>query len=320
MRPRSRIITPLIARGSVIGCVTLMRTGLSNENDTSADLAFAQQLADRAALAVDNARLFRDTQQALHVRQDVLRFVSHDLKNPLTSLRMPTEILHELIQEGAKHDSPAEIKERIVYGLKHMDTLTLSMWGLVNELLDVSQMQSGQQLPLKRSEVDLVALVGASIAEYQSPDRSIGLRTSEPVLVGRGTRHASAGFWTICSRTRSSTAPAVDRFRSALSGRALETWSGCWSKTTAWASLRPTYHACSTCFSDQATFLPACAAPGSDWRERQIVEQHGGLIDSSGTFHRAQPVHNDRVRQKPPRRVGLAPAGKRYGLLGDGSR
>jgi signal transduction histidine kinase len=185
MRPRSRIITPLIARGSVIGCVTLMRTGLSNENDTSADLAFAQQLADRAALAVDNSRLFRDTQQALHVRQDVLRFVSHDLKNPLTSLRMPTEILHELIQEGAKHDSPAEIKERIVYGLKHMDTLTLSMWGLVNELLDVSQMQSGQQLPLKRSEVDLVALVGASIAEYQSPDRSIGLRTSEPVLVGR---------------------------------------------------------------------------------------------------------------------------------------
>jgi signal transduction histidine kinase len=86
----SMMIVPLVARDT-LGCVTLIRATGSNDPYISADLDLAE------SLALDNARLFRDAttaiqarDRALATREDVLRFVSHDLKNPLTSIRLHT--------------------------------------------------------------------------------------------------------------------------------------------------------------------------------------------------------------------------------------
>ena len=60
--PRSVIITPLVARGFTIGALLLVWTDTDRHYDET-DLQFAQEFACRAALAVDNARLFQQTQE-----------------------------------------------------------------------------------------------------------------------------------------------------------------------------------------------------------------------------------------------------------------
>lgn len=67
LKPRSALIVPLIARGRILGAITLASTVAGRYS--SADLALSEGLAHRAALAVDNARLYQETQEALRREQ-----------------------------------------------------------------------------------------------------------------------------------------------------------------------------------------------------------------------------------------------------------
>ena len=76
------MIVPLVARDTVLGVITLIAAE-SGRRYAHANLATARDLGARAAMAIDNARLFERAQQAIRSREDVLSFVSHDLRNPL---------------------------------------------------------------------------------------------------------------------------------------------------------------------------------------------------------------------------------------------
>ena len=71
---KSAAIVPLIARGQILGCITLVTAESGRCYDT-ADLALVEDLARRGALAVDNARLYRDTEQALQRRAELLSLI-----------------------------------------------------------------------------------------------------------------------------------------------------------------------------------------------------------------------------------------------------
>lgn len=92
--PRAVLTVPMVAREEVLGTITVAATRREARYDDD-DVAFALQLADRAALAVDNARLYGDARAAVRMREDVLAVVSHDLRDLLSSAYGSAELLLE---------------------------------------------------------------------------------------------------------------------------------------------------------------------------------------------------------------------------------
>jgi signal transduction histidine kinase len=178
---RSLIRVPLRTRGRAFGSMTLLRTGSARAFE-AADLTLAKELAWTASMAIEKARLQRESDEALRVRNKVLSVVSHDLRNPLQVIDLNLEILGELVlgDEG----SPAQ--RELARGLARIGRASLRMNAMIRELLDVAALQAGEPLTLDRRPTDLVPLARQLVEELQQrwKDRTIELETRLPELVG----------------------------------------------------------------------------------------------------------------------------------------
>jgi PAS domain S-box-containing protein len=128
----SLIRVPLTARGQVVGMLTLGRARDAEPYDLR-DLAVAEELARRAAIAIDNARLYSAAKAAIDARDEVLGIVSHDLRNPLGVVMSTSELLL---------DPQSAPEERNRY-LQIIRRSARSMNLLINDLLDVGQSDNG---------------------------------------------------------------------------------------------------------------------------------------------------------------------------------
>ena len=90
---------PLVARGQMLGALTLS-SAAPGRRYGPADLALAQQIARRAAIAIDNARLYRASQDAARARSEFLTVASHELNTPVTSLMLAIEALRRAAPSG----------------------------------------------------------------------------------------------------------------------------------------------------------------------------------------------------------------------------
>src|SRR5690606_3768250 len=82
LHPTSYLILPLTVRGQTIGAISLILTTTSRQH-SPVTVALTEELARRSATAVDNARLYEQSQEAIRLRDEFLASISHDLKNPL---------------------------------------------------------------------------------------------------------------------------------------------------------------------------------------------------------------------------------------------
>ena len=82
---RSFLVVPLVARGRTLGAMSLALAE-SGRRFGPADREVAEELARRAALAIDTARLYRAARQAVRARERLLAVVSHDLRNSLATV------------------------------------------------------------------------------------------------------------------------------------------------------------------------------------------------------------------------------------------
>ena len=83
------MVVPLISRGTVLGVLTLVAAGRLRKF-SPADLTTAEDLAERIAVRLDNARLYQQARDAIAAREEILALVAHDLRNPLSAIRLST--------------------------------------------------------------------------------------------------------------------------------------------------------------------------------------------------------------------------------------
>ncbi|MBI3978541.1 MAG: GAF domain-containing protein [Chloroflexi bacterium] len=177
---RSVMWVPLVARGRTLGVISF-GMGESGRRYEPADLALAEEIAGRCALAVDNARLYREARDAVRLRDHVLSSISHDLKNPLTLVKGYAQFL----MRQATRASPADTAGLVLDGLRRIDETATRMSELVDELLSVAHLQVGQQLALNRQPTDLVALAAKVATRYrQGKTHRIAVDAVVPQLVG----------------------------------------------------------------------------------------------------------------------------------------
>lgn len=200
----SRVMVPLRVQGKIMGITDLTRL-TPGKTYTSEDVLFLRDLADRAALAISNARLYDALQQELRERQkaeaaqveliaqleykneELEQFaytVSHDLKSPLVTIR---GFLGFVAQ-----DAMAGNLERLQADMEHIHNATDKMYSLINELLELSRIGRLDNPPEKVAFMELVAeavrLVSGQLAARNivvdiAPDLPV-VYVDRPRLVG----------------------------------------------------------------------------------------------------------------------------------------
>lgn len=132
---RSYIIMPLRARGRTLGTLTFV-TSESNRVYGPADLTLAEELSNAAAIAIDNAQLYKESRDAVRTREDLLTVVSHDLRNPLGVVSMQTALVAAMLPND-------EAGERVRKGLDKIQRAADRMETLVKDLLDFGSIEAG---------------------------------------------------------------------------------------------------------------------------------------------------------------------------------
>jgi PAS domain S-box-containing protein len=171
LRIRSLMILPLVARESVVGTMTLVALGPGRPFD-GADLQVGNELALRAAFAIDNARLYGAAQRATRARDEVLGVVSHDLRNPISAVAMITRTL--LDQLPPDREADRELLENAYRSTEWMQRL-------IQDLLDVANIEAGK-LSIERRPEPVEPMLDRAVAmfERQAAERSITLRVVAP--------------------------------------------------------------------------------------------------------------------------------------------
>ena len=153
LRFRSAIIVPMTARGRTLGAIALIAAA-SERRFEQADLEMAEELGLRAAMAIDNARLYEEAREADRRKDEFLAMLGHELRNPLAPILTGIKLMQ---LRGVGGERERQIIERQVNYLVR----------LVDDLLDVSRITRGR-VELRREPVELAAVVAKAI-EMASP-------------------------------------------------------------------------------------------------------------------------------------------------------
>ena len=157
---RSSLTVPLRIRGEGLGALAFFRDEASRRYD-EVDLALAEDLAHRVAVAIDNARLYREAQRAIRLREEFLSIAAHELKTPITSLRGFAQVLL------GQFDLRGGTDERVVRrALEVIEQQSDRLSRLVSQLLDTSRLEAGR-LVLDRQPTNLARLVQEAAARAQ---------------------------------------------------------------------------------------------------------------------------------------------------------
>ena len=143
---RSLISVPLIVRDKVLGTTTFSS---SRRRYEAIDLKLAEELSQRAAVAIDTAMLFREAQSANRYKDAFLGTVAHELRTPLTSIVGWVQL--------AKR-SPDMVGEALV----HLDESAGLLRVFIEDLLDVTRIRE-QKLNMEMVDVDLAAVVRSAL-------------------------------------------------------------------------------------------------------------------------------------------------------------
>lgn len=194
---KALLVVPVVGREKTLGAFTFLQVR-PGRRFLPAEIALVEDLARRAAMAIDNNRLYREAQEAVRVQKelDYLKdlFVSiagHELRTPLTTIRGFGQMLQRSLLRQPEPLDPEAHQEALVKNLHFLDTIhrqTNRMNGLISQLLDFSRIQSGQFELTEIAEVNLANLL-ERVVEQQStlePDRTLTFKAGEGQAIIQG--------------------------------------------------------------------------------------------------------------------------------------
>jgi predicted ATPase/signal transduction histidine kinase/tRNA A-37 threonylcarbamoyl transferase component Bud32 len=174
----SFVVAPLATRGPAFGAISFGSAQPLRYGPQS--LALAEEIARRAAMAIENARLYKESQDSIRARDEFLDIASHELRTPVTSMRLMVQAL----RSGKLADSPANILRALELFARQVDRLS----NLIEGMLSAGKLLLGR-LEIHPAPMDLAALVRDEV-ERAAPE----LALAKCVL----TLNADAptrGFW-----------------------------------------------------------------------------------------------------------------------------
>ncbi len=172
---RSALVVPLYARGRTLGTIALALGG-DRRRYGPEELSLATDLAGRAAIAIDNARLYRDVQANDRRKNEFLAMLAHELRNPLAPIRNAVEILRML-------DIP---EPNLQWANDVISRQVEQMVRLVDDLLDISRITGGK-IQLRMAPVD-AALAVSRGRDQPAVDRRPAARADREPPCGAGAR------------------------------------------------------------------------------------------------------------------------------------
>jgi signal transduction histidine kinase len=168
----SFLVVPMIARGHPLGAIGLLAS-TPERKFTDDDVTLATDIAGRAALAIDNARLYENAQKANQSKTDFLAVVSHDLRTPLNAIIGYADLLDEGIPVALPPASRQSV-QRIRTSARHL------MY-LLNELLVFARLDGGSERahPVP-CDVRTVVREAAVVMERLAQERGLAFRILLP--------------------------------------------------------------------------------------------------------------------------------------------
>lgn len=163
LAPTSMITVPMTVRGRPMGSLVFVSTR-PGQRYGQADLAVARDLAQRAAVAVDNARLFREAERANRTKDEFVATLSHELRTPLGAMLGWVQMLRSRRLSGEEAERALESIERN----------TRLQARLIHDLLDVSRIVAGK-VTLERRPMDLVPVLEHAVDTMRREARVKGL-------------------------------------------------------------------------------------------------------------------------------------------------
>lgn len=177
--PRSKIAVPLVARNRILGVISFITSRESGRNYTYADFELAQELARQVGQAIDNSWLYRAAQDSIEAQRELdkikdqfLSIASHELRTPLTTIKGYSQILQrDLVRLNSENQSLFDHPtSRILRILSNLVGQVGRMDLLINEMLDISRIQSGQFRMKCTENLNLNTIVKRVVEQQQDAD------------------------------------------------------------------------------------------------------------------------------------------------------
>ncbi|HXH32392.1 MAG TPA: ATP-binding protein [Bacteriovoracaceae bacterium] len=156
----SLVSLPLIVGSSCMGSVTFTFNVGRTFNQGVRD--FLMAIARQSAQALHRSQLYDNAREAIQSRDDFLSIASHELKTPLTPLKLQLQMLGRQIKKGQQSFAP----EKIASIVDSSDRQLVRLSKLIEDLLDVSRITSGK-LTLNFEKVDIDLMVQEVLTQYE---------------------------------------------------------------------------------------------------------------------------------------------------------
>jgi len=171
---RSALSVPLTLGARQLGALTFCMTG--ERQHRTGDVALAEELGRRSALAIEHARLYAQARHAIALREQTLAIVSHDLRTPLSTIMMATSLLGDV-------ELPAGPQRAQILAVEKIQTAAERMERMIGDLLDFASIEAGRLSMLARPH-DATGILDEVVASFDATATKRGIRLTSATVPG----------------------------------------------------------------------------------------------------------------------------------------